>query len=130
MHRLVLCRKLINYVPRLFVDHLIALKDILRGQLVSISAEETTDFRDSNVIATIRGRPYLISVVKMDACNHWTFSQAIIQSVIGVGIVFDEVIAVVADSAATVTAHVVPSTCCKSGCRGFSQLVTSRTPPI
>ena len=39
------------------------------------------------------------------ACNHWTFSQAINQSVTDVGIVFDEVIAVVADSTATAEKH-------------------------
>ena len=41
----------------------------------------------------------------MDACNHWTFSPAIIQSVTHVGIVFDEVIAVVVVSAATAEKH-------------------------
>ena len=93
-----------TYVPRLFVDHLTALKDILRGQLVSIAVEETTDVRDHsilNVITTLRGQPYLISVVKMDACNHSTISQAIIQSITDVGIAFHEFIAAVADSAAT-----------------------------
>ena len=58
-----------TYVPRLYVDHLTALKDILKGQLVSITAEKTTDVRDHSVlyvITTIRDQPYLISVVKMD----------------------------------------------------------------
>ena len=41
----------------------------------------------------------------MAACNHWTFSQAIIQSVTDVGIAFDEVIAVVVVSAATARKH-------------------------
>ena len=41
---------------------------------------------------------------EMDACNHWTFSQAIIQSVTDVGIVIGEVIAVVV-GAATARMH-------------------------
>ena len=103
---------------------------------MSITADETTDVRDYsllNVIPTIRGRPYLLSRVKMDACNHTTFSQAIIQSVTEVGIAFDEVIAVVVVSAATAGKHTdrsdVLSAClqsqctyCKSGCRDFSPL--------
>ena len=75
---------------------------------MSVTADETTDVQGHsilNVIATIRGGPYLISIVKMDACIHWTFSQAIIQSVTDVGIVFDEVIAVVVDSATTAGKH-------------------------
>ena len=92
-----------TYVPRLFEAHFSALKDILKEQPVSITGDETTDVRDHsilNVIATIRGKPYLIDVVKSDACNHYTFSQAIIQSVTGAGIAFDQVIAVISDSAA------------------------------
>ena len=79
------------------------MKATLHGQPVSITADETTDIRDHsilNVIATVRGQPYLIDVVKMDACNHSTFSKAIIQSVTGAGISFDDVIAIVSDSAA------------------------------
>ena len=63
---------------------------------MNITADETTGVRDHST--TIRGRPYLIGIVKMDACNHSTFSQAIIQSLTDVGIVLDEVIAVVVDS--------------------------------
>ena len=48
-----------TYVPRLFVDPLTALKDIPRGQLVSITADESIIL---NVIATFRSRPYFISV--------------------------------------------------------------------
>ena len=95
-------------LPGFFVDFLTALKDILRSKLVSITADETTNVWDHsmlNVIPTIRGGPYLISVVKMDACNHWTFSQAIIQPVTDVGIAFDEAIAVVVVSAATAGKH-------------------------
>ena len=89
-----------TYVPRLFEAHFSALKAILKDQPVSITADETTDVRDHsilNVVATVRGQPYLINVVKMEACNNSTFSQAIIQSVTVAGIAF---IAIVSDSAA------------------------------
>ena len=52
-----------------------------------------------NVIATVRDKPFLIGVVTMEACNHSTFSQAIIHSVSEAGIVFGSVIAIVTDSA-------------------------------
>ena len=58
-------------------------------------ADETTDVRDHsilNVIARVRGKSYLIGVVKMDACNHSTFSQAIIKTVSEVGINFNQVV--------------------------------------
>ena len=35
-----------NYVPRLFEQHLGALKSILEGSTVSLVADETTDIRD------------------------------------------------------------------------------------
>ena len=79
------------------------MKDILKGKQLSVTADETTDVRDHsilNVIATVDGRPYLVGVVKMGACNHSTFSQAIIKSVTDVGIAFDNVMAIVSDSAA------------------------------
>ena len=69
-----------TYVPRLFEAHFLALKDLLRNKPVSIIADEMTDVRDHsilNVIASVKGKPYLIGVVKMEACNHSTFSQAI-----------------------------------------------------
>ena len=92
-----------SYVPKLYESHFSALKDLLHDEYVSITADETTDVRDHNilnVIASIRGRPFLINVVKMDACNHSTVSQAIIKSVSEIGIDFDHVIAIVSDSAA------------------------------
>ena len=87
-----------------------------------------------NVLATLRGKPYLIGVVKMEACNHSTFSQAIISSVSEVGITFHNVISVVSDSAAYCkkafkdvlsavypkSVHVVSGTYCKSVRRSFS----------
>ena len=92
-----------TYVPKLFESHFVTLKCLLRDEYVSITADETTDVRDHsilNVIASVRGRPFLIGVVKMDACNHGTFSQAIIKSVSDVGIGFDHVLSIVSDSAA------------------------------
>ena len=91
------------YVPRLFSMHYEALKEILKGKQVSIMADETTDVRYHcilNVIATVHGQPYLIGVKKMGACNHSTLSQAIIQAVTDVGIRFEDVMAIVSDSAA------------------------------
>ena len=91
------------YVPRLFELHYAALTEILKDQPVSITADETTDVRDHsilNVLATVQGKPYLIGVVKMEACNHSTFSQAVIRSVTDIGIQFNQVTAVVSDSAA------------------------------
>ena len=94
------------YVPRLFNLHFTALKELLRDKYVSITADETTDIRDHsilNVIATIRGQPYLIGVTKMEACNHSTFSQAIIKVVSNAGINYNNVVAVVTDGAAYCT---------------------------
>ena len=81
-----------TYVPRLFESHFSTLKSFLCDKYVSITADETTDVRDHsilNVIASVRGKSYLIGVVKMDACNHSTFSQAIIKAVSEIGINFN-----------------------------------------
>ena len=91
------------YVPHLFELHYAALAERLKNQPANITADETTDVRDHsflNVLATVEGKPYLIGVRRMEACNHSTFSQAIIRSVTEVGIQFDQVTAVVCDSAA------------------------------
>ena len=61
-----------TYVPRVFEAYFTALKDILKGQPVSLTADETTDIRDHsilNVIATVRGRPYLIDVGSLQPLN-------------------------------------------------------------
>lgn len=92
-----------NYVPQLFEQHLGALKSALAGSAVSIVADETTDIRDQsilNVIALVKGKPYLIDVVSLEACNHATFSQGIIRAVSDMGISYDSIMAVVSDSAA------------------------------
>ena len=60
-------------VPRLLEAHFSALLDLLRDKSVSIIADEMIDVRDHsslNVIATVKGRPYVIGVVEMEACNH------------------------------------------------------------
>ena len=91
------------YVPRLYEKHYLALTEVVKNKPVSIIADETTDIRDHsilNVIASILGKPYLIGVIKMEACNHKTFSQAIIRSVTDIGIEFSQVISVVSNSAA------------------------------
>ena len=95
-----------QYIPRAYDLHFTALKQLLKDStpaLVDLIADETTDCRDKsilNVIATIRGKCYLIGIAKMDACNHSTFSQEIVKCVSGVEIPFDRVRAVVSDSAA------------------------------
>ena len=53
-----------------------------------------------NVIASIHGKPYLIGGGHMEACNHCSFSQAIIRSVTDIDIEFSHITAVVSDSAA------------------------------
>ncbi|XP_072178106.1 uncharacterized protein [Diadema setosum] len=91
------------YIPRQFEIHFEALKETVKDEKVSIIADETTDIRDCsilNVIAGVRGKYYLIDVCTMEACNHSTLSQAIIKALMNVGIKFDDVIAVVTDSAA------------------------------
>ena len=91
------------YVPRLYQEHYLALTEVVKNKPVSIIADETTDVRDHsilNVIASIRGKPYLISVIKMEACNRKTFSQATFRSVTDIVIEFSQVISVVSDSAA------------------------------
>ena len=108
------------YVPRLFDKHFAALKEILKGKQVCITADETTDVRDNsilNVIATVKGRPFLVGIVKMDACNHSTFSRAIIMSVTDAGIAFDNVMAIVSDSA----------TYCKKAYRDVLSVVFSQS---
>ena len=92
-----------TYVPRLFSMHFELLKQLLSGKKVSITADETTDIRDIsilNVIATVNSQAYLIGVKKMGACNHSTFSQAIIQAITTAQIQFEDVISIVTDSAA------------------------------
>ena len=91
------------YIPKAFDEHLHALKAVLKGEKVSVTADETTDCRDHsvlNVIAGSRGKSYLIDVVIMEKCNHSTLSQAIIRSVSDMGIHYDDVTAIVTDSAA------------------------------
>ena len=58
------------------------------------------DYSILNIISSVRGKSYLIGVVKMDACNHRTFRQAITKVVSEVGINFNHVISVVTDNAA------------------------------
>ena len=76
-----------QYVPRAFEGHFIALKDLLKESapaLVHLSADETTDVRYQsilNILATIRGKSYLIGIVRLEACNHSTFSRAIMKCV-------------------------------------------------
>lgn len=95
-----------KYVPRAFEDHFAALKRLLQESTpawVHLTADETTDARDQsilNVLATIRGNSYLIGVVRMEACNHSTFSQAILKCVAEVELPYDRIRAVVSDSAA------------------------------
>ena len=52
------------------------------------------------IIATVHVQPYLIDVKKMGACNHSTLSQGITMAVTNVGIMFEDVMAIVSDSAA------------------------------
>ena len=92
-----------DYVPRLFDQHFQVLKTVVADTPVGIVTDETTDIRDHsilNVVALVRGKCYLIGLEKMVACNHATFSQAIIKSVSDVGIKFENVTAIVPDSAA------------------------------
>ena len=50
---------------------------ILKDQPVSITANENVrDHSILNVVATVSGQPYLINVVKMEACNSSTCSAA------------------------------------------------------
>ena len=91
------------YIPRLFEKHYSVLAEVFKSQLVSITADKTTDVRDHsvlNAIASVHGKPHLIGVVHMEACNHCTSSQAIIQSVTDIGIEFSHITTVVSVSAA------------------------------
>lgn len=91
------------YVSRLYLKHFDALKDIVKDAPVSIIADETTDIRDHsvlNVVVGVRGKYYILDVVTLEACNHATFSEAVIKAVTGAGISFQNIIAVVSDSAA------------------------------
>ncbi|XP_041480924.1 uncharacterized protein LOC121428390 [Lytechinus variegatus] len=91
------------YIPRQFKIHLAALKEVVKGAKVSVIADETTDIRDHsilNVIVGVRGKYYLIDVCTMEACNHATLSQAVVKALTNMDIKFDDVIAIVTDSAA------------------------------
>ena len=95
-----------SYVPRVFDDQFTALKLVIKESApawVHLTADETTDDRDHsilNVLVTIRGKSYLISVIRMEACNHSKFSQAIFKCVAEVELPFDRVHAIVSDIAA------------------------------
>ena len=58
------------YVPRLFEKFYSALDEVFKSQPVGIAADETTDVRDHssilNVIASVRGKPYLIGADHME----------------------------------------------------------------
>ena len=93
------------YVPRLFESHFTVLKGLLQSSEmpIFITADETTDIRDKsvpNVLASSKGTSYLIAVEQMEACNHSTFSQAILKSLADTGISFNQVSGIVTDSAA------------------------------
>ena len=68
-----------NYIPQLSEQHLSALKSALAGSAISIVDNETTDIRDQsilNVIALVKGKPYLIDVATLEACNQATVARA------------------------------------------------------
>ena len=58
-----------TYVPRLFEAHFSALKAILKDEHYSRRDHRYRDHSILNVVATVRGQPY---VVKMEACNNST----------------------------------------------------------
>lgn len=54
-----------TYVPRLYENHFSAMQSHLHNQPVGIIADETTDIRDHsilNVLATLKGKPFLICI--------------------------------------------------------------------
>ena len=85
-----------TYIPRLFDQHFSALKQLLLESAptpIHITADETTDCRDHsilNVLASFSGKTYLIDVVKMEACNHSTFSRAILKAVAEVELPYEK----------------------------------------
>ena len=94
------------YVSLLFAKYYSALVEVFKNQPVRITAEEPTDVREyTECKASVHGKPYLIGVVHMEACNQCTFSQAITESVTNIGIEFGHITAVVSDSAAYCNSH-------------------------
>ena len=95
-----------QYVLRAFEGHFITLKDLLKESapaLVHLTVDETTDVRDQsmlNILATIRGKSYLIGIVRLKACNHSTFCRAIMKCVAEVDIPYERIHAFVTDSMA------------------------------
>ena len=82
--------------------HFAALKAKLANQSVIIITDEITDCCDQsslNVIASICGESFLIDVITLEECNHQTLSQACIQAVTHVDMVFEDIVAFVTDSA-------------------------------
>ena len=63
-----------TYVPKLFDINFSALKGVLLDEYVNIIADETTDVRDHSIlsiIASVRGRSFLIGVVKTASVSCW-----------------------------------------------------------
>lgn len=94
-----------RYVPRLFEGHLAVLKELLSSSTmpIYIIADETTDIRDKsvlNVLASVKGKTYLIGVEQMSACNHSTVSQAVLKCIGDVGIGYAQVHGIVTDNVA------------------------------
>jgi len=53
----------------------------------------------NDLATSIRGKSYLIGVVKIESCNNATLSQAIVGTINDVGIHFEKVVAFMTDSA-------------------------------
>ncbi|KAK6189098.1 hypothetical protein SNE40_005140 [Patella caerulea] len=91
------------YLPRLFSDHHASLVDKFVNKPIAIILDETTDVRDHsilNIMFSVYGEVYLVDCVTMGACNHSTVSQAVVKTVTDYGIEYNNVMAVVTDSAA------------------------------
>ena len=93
-----------EYLPRVFQKHLAALKSKLVGEKVIIIIDETTDSREKSVLNILLGfkdrSTFLADVQYLQNVNHASVAQKVLMALTELGIDFNDVLAVVTDSAA------------------------------
>nr|XP_023672281.1 uncharacterized protein LOC111846387 [Paramormyrops kingsleyae] len=91
------------HLPRVFEQHMEAVRQKLQGKKISVVVDETTDARDCsvlNIVTGFEGQYFLVDVIFMERCNYSTFAQAVIGSLHNNKLDLNDVWAVVTDNAA------------------------------